>query len=94
MVGLAVGATGESSKDDRQDAGPTQDARRYQILFLFAITFENPYSIDAERIQFLIIHGPPSLLSILVIFWPGFRTAQSNFQRTCRIVIMFHYRDS
>ena len=29
--------------DDRQDAGPTQDARRHQILFLFAITFENPY---------------------------------------------------
>ena len=23
----AVGATGESPKDDRQDAGPTQDAR-------------------------------------------------------------------
>ena len=43
MVGQAVGATGESPKDDRQDAGPTQDARRYQILPLFAITFENPY---------------------------------------------------
>jgi len=27
MVGQAVGATGESPKDDRQDAGPTQDAR-------------------------------------------------------------------
>jgi hypothetical protein len=37
MVGQAVGATGESPKDDRQDA------RRHQILFLFAITFENLY---------------------------------------------------
>jgi hypothetical protein len=36
-----------------------QDARRHQILFLFAITFENPYSVDAERIQFLIFRGPP-----------------------------------
>ena len=45
MVGQAVGATGESPKDDRQDAGPTQDARRHQILLLFAITFENPYNI-------------------------------------------------
>ena len=43
MVGQAVGATGESPKDDRQDAGPTQDARRHQIVFLFAITFENPH---------------------------------------------------
>jgi hypothetical protein len=44
MVGQAVGATGESPKDDRQDAGPTQDARCHQILLLFAITFENLYN--------------------------------------------------
>ena len=43
MVGQAVGATGESPKDDRQDAGPTQGARRHEILFVFAITFENLY---------------------------------------------------
>jgi hypothetical protein len=43
MLGQAVGATGESPRNDRQDAGPTQDARRHQFLFLFAITFENPY---------------------------------------------------
>ena len=44
MVGQAVGATGESPKDDRQDAGPTQDARRHQIVFFSAITFETPYN--------------------------------------------------
>jgi hypothetical protein len=44
MVGQAVGATGESPKDDRQDAGPTQDARRHQIVFYFAIILENLYT--------------------------------------------------
>jgi hypothetical protein len=49
MVGQPVGATGESPKDDRQSSvprgnGPTQDARRHQILFLFTITFENAYN--------------------------------------------------
>jgi hypothetical protein len=43
MVGQAVGAHGCAPfVEDRQDAGPTQDARRHQILLLFAITFENP----------------------------------------------------
>jgi hypothetical protein len=49
MVGQAV-ATGESPKDDRQDAGPTQDARRHQILLLFTITFENSYRLYDEII--------------------------------------------
>ena len=41
---LSVGAHGCAPfVDDRQDAGPTQDARRHQIIFFFAITFENPY---------------------------------------------------
>ena len=43
MVGQAVGATAESPKDDRQDA------RRHQILFLFAITFENAYKKQKEH---------------------------------------------
>ena len=51
MVGQAVGATGESPKDDRQDAGPTKDARRHQILFLFAITFENPNIYTNEEMN-------------------------------------------
>ena len=55
MVGQAVGATGESPKDDRQDAGPTQDARRHQILFLFAITFENPYSSYINKNKCVVI---------------------------------------
>jgi hypothetical protein len=49
MVGQAVGATGESPKDDPQDAGPTQDAHRHQILLLFAIIFENLYNIFSDR---------------------------------------------
>ena len=39
LVGQAVGATGESPKDDRQDAGPTKDARRDQIIFFFGRYF-------------------------------------------------------
>ncbi len=54
MVGLAVGATGESPEDDRQDAGPTQDARRHQILFLFAILLRIP---NGYRVNFSEING-------------------------------------
>jgi hypothetical protein len=55
MVGqpssLSVGAHGCAPfVDDRQDAGPTQDARRHQILFLFAITFENPYKCESRAV--------------------------------------------
>ena len=49
MVGQAVGATGESPKDDRQDAGPTEDARRHQIVFFFVITFDTPYMREKEN---------------------------------------------
>jgi hypothetical protein len=48
MVGQAVGATGESPKDDRHPAFCA--GRRHQILFLFAITFENP-SILAQGMK-------------------------------------------
>jgi hypothetical protein len=54
MVGQAVGTTGESSKDDRQDVGPTENARRHQILLLFAITFENPYKMETSVSEALI----------------------------------------
>jgi hypothetical protein len=53
MVGQAVGATGESPKDDYQDVtgNPAFCAgRRHQILFLFAITFENPYT-SGQRVS-------------------------------------------
>jgi hypothetical protein len=33
--------------------GPTQDARRHQIVFFFAIIFENPYSYQNGEMQLL-----------------------------------------
>ena len=74
MVGQAVGATGESPKDDRQDAGPTQDARRHQILFFFAIIFENPYMLITFELLFFLV---PRRSLICANLPPYLRTADS-----------------
>ena len=42
-------------------AGPTQDARRHQILFFFAFIFENPY-IYRKQLH-LVLAVPGSLLT-------------------------------
>jgi hypothetical protein len=52
LVGAGVPAGAKHNRPARRpvttgnslDAGPTQDARRHQILLLFAITSENPHN--------------------------------------------------